>query len=483
MPIDASIYGNIQQPANLLDQYSKLAQLKALQTTSRLHELQGQAAEQGLTEAEAVRQAGIESGGDTSRLPALLFGRGAVKPGMEAQAAVIKARQEQAGTEHTQAQTRDITAKHIAGAWSALAKYNGSDEGVRATHDLMAPVVGEQAAQQVTEKLLAMPPEKRLAYSVAQAATNPVGQEALKLYFPETSTATVGMGPGGAQVTTTAKGRPGLNAPMKPAAASTAETSGLAGEDFLKSIPKNVADQVKALAEGRMPFPGGFALKTPYWQNMITMVSQYDPNFDMVNYQARNATRKDFFGGGKSAVNLTAINTAIGHLNSFDKAAEALGNSDYPMFNKVFQTVAPSAGGGEMAGKIRTFQQAKEAVANELMRVFRGVGASSSDTAKWAETLNASDSPAALKAAVRGATDLLDSRIEALNEQYRRGMGSTANTEDTLSMVYPKARATLERLRSGKPASTRGSVNAAPAAAPDVQKLLDKYAPMQGTRG
>src|SRR6267378_2807339 len=105
MPIDTSMYGNIQQPASLLDQYSKLAQLKALQTTSRLHELQGQAAEQGLTEAEAVRQAGIESGGDPSRLPALLFGRGAVKPGMEAQAAVIKARQEQAGTEHTQAQT------------------------------------------------------------------------------------------------------------------------------------------------------------------------------------------------------------------------------------------------------------------------------------------------------------------------------------------------------------------------------------------
>ena len=88
----------------------------------------------------------------------------------------------------------------------------------------------------------------------------------------------------------------------------------LSGEDYLKTLPKPQADQVKALAEGRMQIPGGFALKTPYWQQMMTHVSQYDPNFDTVNYNARAATRKDFTSG-KSAQNITSFNTAIGHLD------------------------------------------------------------------------------------------------------------------------------------------------------------------------
>jgi len=171
-------------------------------------------------------------------------------------------------------------------------------------------------------------------------------------------------------------------------------------------------------------------------------------------------------------------------LGSFDKAAEALGNGDFPGFNAAFQKIAPMLGGTTTAAKIRTFDEAKEAVSNELMAVFRGVGASSGDTAKWGQNLNRADSPEALKAAVKGAVDLLDSRIESMNEQYRRGMGSTANTEDTLSMVYPKGRALLERLRTGKGAGTAGSVNAVPArTTPNVQQLIDKYAPMQGTRG
>lgn len=216
------------------------------------------------------------------------------------------------------------------------------------------------------------------------------------------------------------------------------------GDDFLGKLPKSTADQVKALAEGRMQFPAGFALKSPYWQNMISMVSQYDPNFDAINYQSRAATRKDFTSGASSK-NVTAINTAIGHLDSLDKAASALDNGSTPFINSIKNTVLPQLGGTQKAANLRTFQQAKEAVANELMRVFRGTGASSSDTQKWAETINAADSPPALKAAIRSAVDLLDSRITALDVQYKRGMGTTASVMD---LINPKTKATYERLHN-----------------------------------
>lgn len=477
MPIDASIYSNVQQPASLLDQYSKLAQLKALGVTSRLHELQGQAAEQSLAEQQAVRQAGIDSGGDTSRLPGLLFGAGAVKPGMEAQAANIKAAQERAGTEHTQAQTRDITARHIAGAWSALAKYNGSDEGVRATHDLMAPVVGEQAAQTVTDKLLAMPPEKRLAYSVAQAATNPVGQEALKLYFPETKTSTVGIGPGGTQVTTASSSRPGLSRPGQAPAAPAQNATGLQGDDFLKTLPKNMADQIKALADGRMAFPGGMALKTPYWQNMVTMVSQYDPNFDQINYNTRAATRKAFTSGAESK-SLNALNTVMGHLDEFDKAAAALNNTGFTLWNQAANTIGGKVN-PELKARLNRFDLTKQAVVDEMEKAYRGSGGSQAGIDAWKKTVDNSDSYQALQASMQQGVRLLESKIGALGDQYNKGMGTSASG---LELLNPKARATFERLAGGG-SRTRGSVNAAPAVSPNVQQLLDKYAPMQGTRG
>ena len=227
-----------------------------------------------------------------------------------------------------------------------------------------------------------------------------------------------------------------------------AMASGATGDELLAALPKPTAEQVKAMVEGRIAPPSSFALAKPYWQGMMSLAAQYEPNFDQTLWGSRNKTRAAF-AQGTEAKNLTAINTAIGHLDSFDKAAQALGNGGIPAFNAIYNKVVPQVGGTDTAGKIRTFEQAKEAVSNELMRVFRGVGASSSDTAKWAETLNASDSPQALRAAVKSAVDLLESRIGALSEQYKKGMGTDPNV-DVLNMVYPKARATLDRLREGK---------------------------------
>jgi len=59
-----------------------------------------------------------------------------------------------------------------------------------------------------------------------------------------------------------------------------------------------------------MAFPSGFALKSPYWQNMISLVSQYDPNFDAVNFNARpRPGKRSPRARGQS---LNALNTVMG---------------------------------------------------------------------------------------------------------------------------------------------------------------------------
>jgi hypothetical protein len=96
---------------------------------------------------------------------------------------------------------------------------------------------------------------------------------------------------------------------MAPPPGDTAKT----GEDYLKTIPPSLAGQVRALAEGRRAFPTGTALRSPAVQQLIAAATQYDPTLDAANAATRVATRKDFTSG-KSAQNITALNTVIGHL-------------------------------------------------------------------------------------------------------------------------------------------------------------------------
>lgn len=212
----------------------------------------------------------------------------------------------------------------------------------------------------------------------------------------------------------------------------------LTGDAYLQTLPQNIADQVKALAEGRMQFPGGFALKSPYWQQMISAVSQYDPSFDAVNYNARASTRKDFTSG-KSAQNVTAINTAMGHLNSLKDSADALNNSSVPLWN----TVANAAESAVGDPRLKSFNLNKDAVADELTRVFRQSGGSAADIADWKAQLDSSGSPEQFKGVMQKGIDLLNSRLDSIAQQYNTGMGTTKQGVDLLS---PKAQAAYQRL-------------------------------------
>lgn len=214
------------------------------------------------------------------------------------------------------------------------------------------------------------------------------------------------------------------------------------GQEYLEALPASRAALVKGYAEGRVAFPGSFSLRSPYWQKMVADITQYDPSFDAVNYNARAATRKDFTSG-KSAQNITSFNTAIGHLGSLEKAAEALNNTNYPKFNTLANWIISNEGDP----RVVKFNTAKQAVADELTRAFRGTGGNVADIKGWEENLNAANSPEQLRGAVKQAVDLLRSRIEAVGQQYRRGMGTTA---DVMDLLTPSAKKTLASLPGGE---------------------------------
>jgi hypothetical protein len=231
------------------------------------------------------------------------------------------------------------------------------------------------------------------------------------------------------------------------------------GDAYLQSLPKQVADQVKALAEGRMQFPAGYALRSPYWQSMLSAVSQYDPSFDAINYAARSKTRNDFTAG-KSAQSINALNTVIGHLGQLSDAADALNNTNYPLANKALNYLATQTGDP----RIKNFDITRKAVVDELTRVYRGTGGSEKDIQTWSEAINSANSPDQLHSTIGQISELLESKMNAMGEQYRQGMGTTAQP---LQLVTPGARSaldTMEQRATGMAVSKESAPQLAPAA-------------------
>lgn len=234
-------------------------------------------------------------------------------------------------------------------------------------------------------------------------------------------------------------------------AADAAIKNGVTGDEFLKTLPSTQANIVKALADGRMSFPAGFALKSPYWQQMISAVSQYDHTFDAVNFNSRASTRKDFTSG-KSSQNIKALNTAIGHLGTLASQIPGTASHSLTWFNSLSNATAQATGN---AGPTQ-FKQTAGALASELTNVFRGSGGAEADVKRYLDELDVNASAAQKAAAVRNITELLHSRIEAIGDQYTKGMGKST---DPLFLLDPKAQGIITRLGSDANAPAPKTVN------------------------
>jgi hypothetical protein len=239
--------------------------------------------------------------------------------------------------------------------------------------------------------------------------------------------------------------------PADSAAEAKQIASGEAPE--LNDSQKN---RVRAIIEGRESYPA--MSRATDAAKIRAAVHAEDPNFDAVNYNSRSQTRLKFTKG-KGADNLTAFNTAIGHLGSLDKSIDNLSNSGFPAWNKYIANPIAEQFDPKYQKGLKEFQTARTAVADELTRAFRGSGGNVHDIIQWENAINSADSPVALKAAVRAAAELLNSRISSIGDEYNRGMGTT---KDPLELLNPKAAEAFKRMLEG----SRPSGDAAKAVKP-----------------
>jgi hypothetical protein len=239
--------------------------------------------------------------------------------------------------------------------------------------------------------------------------------------------------------------------------------TGLTGDELLKVMPASMATQVKALSEGRMAFPSGYALTKPYWQRMMNAVGQFDPSFDQANPAARVAARKDITSGTSSKT-ITSANTTIGHLFSFDKAIDQLPNvSGFYGANMINKLQRWSAGSQANTSAYRAFEDSRNALSSELTRLFRGSGGSEADVERWMQRFDEADGKASLHKTTRDLTDLIHSRLDSVAHTYNEAMGTT---KDPYEFLRPENQKLFDQLSKAGEGTRQPEAAPAPAAAP-----------------
>lgn len=243
-------------------------------------------------------------------------------------------------------------------------------------------------------------------------------------------------------------------------------------EEALQALPPEAAMQVKAMVDGRMAPPSSFAASKPYWQAMLAAANKYDPTFDQSTWASRVATRKDFTSG-KSAVAITALNTALGHAEVVADSLDKLSNRGglLTLANPALNAFGRATGDERQTNA----QMGISALSSEARKVFAASGGGSlTELENWEKNFPINGSPEQQKGALKQFVSLLDSRLASLTDQYNRGMG---RADDPMQLLEPHARQVFTELMGRKPdnATGRQMGNSQPSTAggaPQTQTVL-----------
>lgn len=230
--------------------------------------------------------------------------------------------------------------------------------------------------------------------------------------------------------------------------------SNLTGADYLKTLNPGIAGQVQMLAEGKLAIPTGAALRAPYWQNLIQAAHQYDPSLDQASAGARFATRKAFSAGGTESKTINNLNTAIGHAGTLLDQISGTFSGPSPILNGIANFASTQTG---HAGPT-LFKDTAGKLAEELTAVYRNGGGAEKDVVRALQSMTENASDDTKRAVLGNTVDLLQSKMDALGDQYNRGMGTT---KEPLELLNAHAQATFKKLRGG--GQTAQSEQAAPA--------------------
>lgn len=180
------------------------------------------------------------------------------------------------------------------------------------------------------------------------------------------------------------------------------------------------------IANYRFPYQAISRIPGPQRMRVLNAASEVNPDFDANQYQTRQGVMKSF-ASGPDADNLKSANTLVGHIDGLLTAGEQLHNRAFQPWNYLANTVESANGNPAQV----TFKTKADAVASELAKLFKGMGAGNVQEIKeWRENLSPNLSPDQIRASAQSILDLMNSRVDALKTKYVQGMGTDKGAPD-----------------------------------------------------
>lgn len=221
----------------------------------------------------------------------------------------------------------------------------------------------------------------------------------------------------------------------------------LSGDQYLATLPPGMANQVKAIAEGRATLP---AMSRNLLSGQVrNAVFQYDPDYSDQRAQVRKA-----FTTGADGKNIGALNTATMHLDQLSNAADALKNGSFQPGNQAYNYFSTVLGQAPPTN----FGSLKAAVAGEMATALKG-NATDQEIHTMSQNISSAQSPDQLKGAVDTNLHILGAKLNTYQERY-----NSVNPGDKVwSPVLPSAKAVYAKhgidptAPSGAQSSSSGS--------------------------
>lgn len=179
----------------------------------------------------------------------------------------------------------------------------------------------------------------------------------------------------------------------------------------------NISPLARQIAAYKMPPASARSYQTN--RGLMDQVLAANPNFDIGAYQERFDTMKDLRPGGKLGQQSLAVNTLIRHSDDLIDMVKELGNSSFKPANALKQKWTEIFGGSAPTN----FDQLKQFVAGETVKLVRGGGGSAEDERNASANINKAGSPEQLAGALDTNFAVAGGRVDALNQAVRKTIG------------------------------------------------------------
>lgn len=180
----------------------------------------------------------------------------------------------------------------------------------------------------------------------------------------------------------------------------------------------SVDDTVDLIGQYKIPPLSGYALRTPWGQQVLARLNEKYPQFSGQEFKSRQAALSKFTSG-KQGDTVRSLSVSLDHLDVLDQAAAELKNGNVQGLNRLAQTLAEQTGSSVPTN----FESVKGIVADEVTKAVLGGPGGVGDREKAQKIFDKVKSPDQLAGAIKEIKALMKGQLRGLQRQYEQSTG------------------------------------------------------------